>query len=97
MIAHYTYGLGLASQVSANGTAAYYDFNNIGSTIGITGASGSYVNQYSYLPFGQTTTIATSCESVHFRGQFGVKDDGSGLDFMRASMLRAATGQFLSA
>ena len=41
LTAHYTYGLGLVSQVSASGSAAYYDFNNIGSTVGITGASGS--------------------------------------------------------
>ncbi len=36
LTAHYTYGYGLVSQVSAAGTAAYYDFNNLGSTVGIT-------------------------------------------------------------
>ncbi len=54
---HFTYGFTLVSQVNAGGVSAFYDFNVIGSTIGITGTAGSYVNQYSYLPFGQTTTI----------------------------------------
>ena len=61
-------GSGLVSQVSADGTAAYYDFNNIGSTVGITGSSGSYVNKYAYLPFGQTITLAAErVESVPVR------------------------------
>ena len=59
-VTHYTYGLGLVSQVSSTGVAAYYDFNNIGSTVGITSAVGTYVNQYSYLPFGQTITVAAA-------------------------------------
>ena len=36
------------------GVAAYYDFNTVGSTVGITGPPGTYVNAYSYLPFGET-------------------------------------------
>ena len=48
LIAHYTYGLGLVSQVTSGGTSSYYDFDAIGSTVGITNSAGHYVNTYSY-------------------------------------------------
>src|SRR5690349_17495048 len=53
VLAHYAYGLGLASRVGADGTPDFYDFDGTGSTAGLTGASGSYINAYSYLPFGE--------------------------------------------
>ena len=97
LIAHYTYGFGLTSQVSASGSAAYYDFNLTGNTVGITGAAGSYVNKYSYLPFGQTTTVtATLANPFTFVGQFGVMQDGSSLFNMQAREYSPVTGQFLS-
>ncbi len=97
LTAHYTYGLGLVTQVSASGNAAYYDFNLTGDTVGITGATGSYVNKYSYLPFGQTTTITAALTNLFtFVGQFGVQSDGSGLYNMRAREYNSALGQFLS-
>jgi YD repeat-containing protein len=48
--AHYTYGLGLISQVVAGGTANYYDFDATGNTVGISDSLGAYVNSYTYLP-----------------------------------------------
>ncbi len=59
LIADYIYGLGLVSQTGPSGTG-YYDFDASGNTVGITGSSGTYVNQYSYLPFGETTTISAA-------------------------------------
>jgi hypothetical protein len=80
LMSHYTYGLGLTSQVTASGTAAYYDFNNIGSTVGITGTNGSYLNQYSYLPFGQTIIQSAALTNPFtFVGRFGVLANGTGL------------------
>ncbi|HQU45489.1 MAG TPA: RHS repeat-associated core domain-containing protein, partial [Pirellulales bacterium] len=97
LIADYTYGLGLVSQVSPGGTG-YYDFDLTGNTIGITGASGSYVNQYSYLPFGETTTIGTPQlpNPFTFGGQFGVLQIGANLFDMRARDYTPVAGQFLS-
>ena len=96
LTAHYTYGFGLVSQESAAGTASYYDFNNIGSTIGITGTNGSYVNKYAYLPFGQTSTIkAAQANPFTFVGRFGVMNDGSGTLAMGFRQFDPATGQFL--
>ena len=88
LIAHYIYGLGLVSQTGPSGTG-YYDFDASGNTVGITGASGTYVNQYSYLPFGETTTMsATLPNPFTFAGQFGVLQIGSNLFSMRVRILR---------
>jgi RHS repeat-associated protein len=97
LAAHYTYGFGLVSQVSAAGITGYYDSNNIGSTVGITGANGSYVNKYAYLPFGQTIAVASPVVNPFtFVGQYGVQDNGIGVLDMRARTYSVTTGQFLS-
>ncbi len=97
LIAHYTQGYGLTSQVTAGGSVAYYDFNLTGSTTGITSSAGSYVNKYAYQPFGQTTTIAASLTNPFtFVGQFGVMQDGSSLFHMGARTYSPVTAQFLS-
>jgi RHS repeat-associated protein len=96
LIAHYIHGLGLVSQTGSTGTG-YYDFNASGNTVGITGASGSYVNKYNYLPFGETTTVAAALPNPFtFVGQFGVMQIGGNLLSMRAREYTPATGQFLS-
>ena len=56
LIARYTHGLGLVSRIVGGGTTAYYDFDALGSTPGLTNAAGAYVNRYGYLPFGEATT-----------------------------------------
>jgi RHS repeat-associated protein len=97
LTSHFTYGFGLVSQVSAAGAAAYYDFDNIGSTIGLTGANGQYVNQYSYLPFGLKTTISAAISNPFtYVGQDGVLDDGAGLLQMGSRNYSPSTGQFVS-
>ncbi len=97
LLSHYTYGLGLVSQVSAAIAAGYYDFNNIGSTIGITNAAGSYANRYSYLPFGQTQVMSAALATPFtFVGQYGVLGDGIGFDLMKARSYNPATGDFIS-
>ena len=98
LIAHYTYGLGLVSQVSASGTAYYYDYNLQGSTVGITNAAGVYVNQYSYDPFGQVTTISAGIANPFTFVGAGTASRamGTGLFYMRARVLRPEHGGHLS-
>ena len=97
LVADYTYGLGLVSQTSSSGTG-YYDFDASGNTIGITGSSGTYVNQYSYLPFGETTTISASLpDPFQFAGQDGVVEISDSLFYMRARYYDVSAGQFQSA
>ncbi len=97
LIANYTYGLGLTGQVTASGAVSFYDFDGIGSTVGITNTAGQYVNQYSYLPFGQTTTVAASLTNPFtFVGQAGVMAEASGQYVMRARVYDSSSGRFLS-
>jgi RHS repeat-associated protein len=96
LIANYTYGLGLTSRL-ASGQAAYYDFDRAGSTVGISGAAGTYQNLYRYLPFGETLTATGMVPNpFQFVGQFGVMRQASGLDFMRARFYSSTQGRFLS-
>ncbi|MEG4344248.1 RHS repeat-associated core domain-containing protein [Microcoleus sp. A003_D6] len=97
LTARYTHGLGLENRVDATNTTAYYDFDAIGSTAGLTGGNGSYVNRYSYLPFGEDLNkIEAVSNPFEFVGQFGVIDEGNGLDFMRRRYYDSETGKFLS-
>jgi RHS repeat-associated protein len=96
LIADYVYGLGLVSQTGPSGTG-YYDFDGSGNTVGITGASGSYVNQYSILPFGGAATISAALPNPFtFAGQGGALEIGTNLFDMRTRDYTPATGQFLS-
>jgi RHS repeat-associated protein len=93
--AAYTWGIGLESQTNTDGSY-YYDFNATGSTTGITGSIGTYVNTYNYLPFGEeiakNESIANSFEYV---GQWGVTNEGNGLDLMGARYYSASEGRFV--
>jgi RHS repeat-associated protein len=97
LIARYTQGLGLVGRFDGSGNGAYYDFDAIGSTVGLTGTSGSYVNRYSYRPFGEnlltTEGVANPFEYV---GQWGVMDEASGLDYMRARYYSPTAGRFMN-
>lgn len=97
LIAHYNHGLGLESR-SSGGQAAYYDFNGIGSTVGLSDATGAYVNEYRYEPYGDLLTPATEAitNPFEFVGEFGVMAEDSGLEFMRARLYSADDGRFLS-
>jgi RHS repeat-associated protein len=96
-IAKYTYGLGLTSRIDAGGQTAYYDFDRIGSTVGMSGANGSYINVYRYLPFGALLTSSTGVlNPFEFVGQFGVMAQVNGLDFMRARVYVPSQGTFLT-
>src|SRR5262249_37149034 len=96
LIANYTHGLGLTSRVDASATAHYYDFDAIGSTVGLTGREGSYVNRYSYLPFGErVAALETVANAFQYNGADGVQDDGSGLYFMRARFYDPQQGRFV--
>lgn len=95
--AHYTNGIGLVSRVDASNVAAYYDYDALGSTVGMSGADGSYVNRYSYLPFGEnlakTETIPNTFE---YAGRWEVSSEGNGLDYMRARYYDPSTAKFNS-
>ena len=96
-IAQYTHGIGLVSRTDGVNGTAFYDSNLVGSTVGLTGSNGSYLNRYSYRPFGEefseTETIANPFEFV---GQWGVMEEANGLDFMRARFYDEQAGRFIN-
>jgi RHS repeat-associated protein len=98
-IASYVNGLGLVSRVPGGNyvNSAYYDFDAVGNTVGLTDTTGTYVNRYSYLPFGETTVLAAALSnSFTFGGLLGVQANvGTGIA-MRARVYDTATGQFTS-
>ncbi len=95
LIARYTHGLGLTSQVDTTGVAAYYDFDALGSTAGVSDLTGSYVNSYSYLPFGEDlSALKTLANPFEYVGQWGIMEEGNGLGYMRARYYVPTLGRF---
>lgn len=96
LIANYTHGIGLVRRVNGS-NRNYYDADALGSTVGLTGTDGSYVNRYSYLPFGEDLTkVEGVANPFEYVGQWGVMDEGNGLDFMRARFYDTGLGRFTS-
>jgi RHS repeat-associated protein len=96
VISQFAEGIGIVASASG-GQTDYYDFDGIGSTAGVTDAAGNYVDQYSYLPFGEMTTIKGAVVNPFtYVGQLGATSDGSGLINMRARNYDPSTGQFVS-
>jgi RHS repeat-associated protein len=95
VIAHYTYGLDLTSSVQATGATGFYHFDAAGNTTQITNASGAVANSYVYLPFGEQTVLSASIPNAFtYDGQDGVRDEGSGLYFMRNRWYNPQLGRF---
>ena len=66
----------------------------LGSTLGLTDASGALQTRYSYEPFGQTTTTgAVSANSSQFTGR---ENDGTGLYYYRARYYSPVLQRFIS-
>ena len=97
LVARYIHGLGLISQVDGNGNQYYYHFNPIGHTTEITDENGNVVNHYRYSPFGEYLEKKESIPNPFtFVGEFGVMDDGNGLNYMRMRYYSPEIGRFLS-
>jgi RHS repeat-associated protein len=96
LVGHYTYGLDLVSSVPAGGSVAYYHFDAAGNTAQVTNTSGSVVDSYTYLPFGEKLSSTGSLTNPFtFAGEFGVMDEGSGLYFMRQRWYNPPLGRFV--
>ena len=97
LVAHYTYGLGLVSRSDLANSATYYDFDALGSTVGVSNSAGNYANRYTYLPSGE---IASTTQSVAnpftFVGELGVRNDGNSQYYMRARDELSGLGRFLT-
>lgn len=97
LLAHYSQGSDLSSRVDASGTSAYYQYDASGNTTSLSGPTGSLLNSYSYLPFGeQLTATGSTPNPFTFVGAAGVMDQGQGLYYMRNRWYDPNTGRFTS-
>ena len=97
LVARFTHGLGLTSRIDSLGDSAYYDFDALGTTSGISGDAGQYINSYTTLPFGEVVEANEAISNPYqFGGQLGVMHEENGLTFMRARYYDAQTGRFIS-
>ena len=95
--AYYVYGMGLISKVTPSGSAYYYHYNNLGSTVAMTDSSGNIVNKYAYDPYGKVLSQVEGISNpFKYVGAFGVMDEGNGLLYMRARYYDPITGRFIS-
>jgi RHS repeat-associated protein len=66
----------------------------LGSTLGLADATGTLSTQYTYAPFGATTTTgAASANAAQFTGR---ENDGTGLYYYRARYYAPDLGRFIS-
>jgi RHS repeat-associated protein len=96
LIARYEHGFGLLVRSDGARKPAYYTFSAIGHTSELTDPSGVVANAYAYDPFGlslaKTETIPNPFEFV---GEFGVMNEGNGLEFMRNRFYQSSIGHFV--
>jgi RHS repeat-associated protein len=76
----------------STGTANFLS-DGLGSTEVLTDNSGSTLAQYTYEPFGKTTTSGSSASSYQFTGR---ENDGTGLYFNRARYYSPTLQRFIS-
>lgn len=90
----YIHAFGLVSRVIA-GAAQSYDFDGLGSVVGLSDAAGTVLNRYAYSPFGERLLAQEGVANpFQFVGRFGVMSEGNGLEFMRARFYSTQTGRF---
>jgi RHS repeat-associated protein len=96
LVRRYVHGLGLVCAIEASAQTAWYQFDAAGNTTDLTDASGSVLNRYVYLPFGERLSAVETVENpFQFVGEFGVMQDGHGLHFMRARYYEPGLGRFV--
>jgi len=92
----FLHGQGLEGVVKADDWH-FYDFDAIGSTVGVVDNFGTYSNSYSYDPFGNVILNFESIENpFEFVGELGVMTETNELVFMRARYYEPGSGRFTS-
>ena len=97
LVARYEHGFGLLARQDGANDPAYYTFSAIGHTSELTDSVGNVANSYAFDPFGlslaKNETIPNPFEFV---GEFGVMNEGNGLEFMRARYYLSPVGRFIA-
>jgi RHS repeat-associated protein len=88
-------GLGIDERFARNegSTRAYYLTDALGSTVALTNASASIIQQYQYDPYGNVSATATTTNPYLYTGR---ESDGTGLYYYRARYYSSQMGRFIS-
>jgi len=78
----YYHGQGLISE-ETEGSYLYHHYNNLGSTMKLTDASGKVVASYTYGVYGELLSGDTTLTRYLYNGRCGVSTDENGLYYMR--------------
>ena len=94
---YYIHGAGLLAMVTPSDQVSCYHFNGTGSTVAMTDAAQSVINQYRYDPFGNIISQSeTIPQPFTFVGQYGVMTEPNGFYYMRARYYDPQVGRFIS-
>lgn len=96
---YYVYALGmLLYEVSENESVRYYHYDQVGSTVALTGADGvSITGSLQYGPWGEEIFTQGDIDTRYrFCGAYGVQTDKNGLIHMRARYYQPNLGRFIN-
>jgi RHS repeat-associated protein len=95
--ARYVYGLNLVSRIAADDSVQYYHGDVRGSTVALTGASGSVTDKYAYDEFGVSLAQeGNTANPFRYLGRAGIYDEGNDLLHIRARYYTPSLGRFHS-
>lgn len=91
----YLYGNGLISETTGDITL-YHHYNNLGSTMKLTDATGKVMATYTYGTYGELLSGDTSLTRFLYNGRCGVSTDDNGLYYMRQRYYNPEIKRFLN-
>ncbi|HEY4313325.1 MAG TPA: CARDB domain-containing protein [Pirellulales bacterium] len=94
----YIFGAGLTSELTPTGTL-YLEYDNSGSTVGLTGGPGVPITTYAYSPFGTQIGSGGGVSASNpftFQGESGITTDDSGQLETAVGGYNASLGGFTS-
>ena len=94
----YTYGNGLLSEYrESEDKTLYYHFNNIGSTLKVTGEDGEIRHEFSYGTYGELLSYDEDADiRFLFNGEYGIQTDKNSLYYMRARYYNTDIKRFIN-
>jgi RHS repeat-associated protein len=94
LVARNVWGIGLISRLAA-GAVGYLTFDARGNAAELTGAGGAAIASYAFSPFGVTTSALDPARNpFRFAGEWGARDETTGLGFLPSRPYDADLGRF---
>ncbi|MDQ8205894.1 RHS repeat-associated core domain-containing protein [Coraliomargarita sp. SDUM461003] len=100
----YVWGVGLLYEVDGSGSATYYHYDNVGSTIALSNDAAQVIERIEYSPFGahtyrqRTSGFEGALHDTPFlwTGFFGNQTDENGLVYLRNRYYNPTTRRFVN-